>query len=277
MESLIPPEQIDLDHTLSNRAVFNGLLYTPWREALEELERRRTDAKLDEYLKELLPRGIPECMRGKKSMALFRHIATSNYEIHRFLITADALTDLFPLVLEYTDDKFNDRNVGKYFLGKLCFHKGMNKNGQSMWEAIRIIDFNGSNNKPISSIKTLWDEPLVKFHHQLFAAAFPQFAGSASDISAWLHGFGPSAKDYYKPFLSLFLRDAILFENFNAEEKEVPFTKEVILPAFLDIMKDTGKKPLIVTLAPTDIEGDQFWHSHPYKEKELITENMEHR
>lgn len=263
-----------IDAIIADRTVFEDFIYTPWRDAIEELERRQRNLELEAYLGRILPNGIPEPLHGKKSMVLFRHIATSNYEIHRFVAAADALGELSPFILEYGEDKFNDRNDSKYFLGKLSFYKGVNKKGESVWEAVRIVDFNASNNKPLSSIQTTWGEPLVDFHHALFKESFSPYVCGVADISRWLHSFGPQAKDYYKPFLSLFLRDAILFENFFVDEKELHFTKEVIIPAFREIVAETGMKPLIATLAPTEIEGDTFWHFHPLKKKQLITERM---
>jgi hypothetical protein len=264
----------DVHDALLDHAAFNDLVYTPWDQALEELKKREGNTQLDAYLAKLLPRGIPEAMRSKKSMALFRHIATSNYEIYRFMAVADSLDVLQPLILEYTEDKFNDRNEGKYFLGKLAFHKGVNKKGETMWESARIIDFNDSNNKPISTITTMWGERLVDFHHELFRKSFPQHANCTTDISEWLRAFGPAAKDYYKQFLALFLRDGLLFENFFIDQREFGFTKEIILPAITQIMQESGLKPLIVPLAPTEIEGDQFWHAHPYSQKASVDEMM---
>jgi len=271
-ESTLPPT--DIDATLSNREIFNALVYTPWDEALKELERRQNDPALDAYLERTLPNGIPEAMRGKKSMVLFRNVATSNYEIHRFIIAADSLSGLKPLILEYTQDKFNDRNEAKYFLGKLCFHKGMNKNGEAVWESIRIMDFNASNNVPLNEVKTLWGQTLVDFHHELFERSFPRQTDRVVDVSEWVRSFGGRAKDYYKPFFSLFLRGGILFENYLLDSKEGPFTKEVILPALTEIMQETGLKPLIVALEPTHIEGDQFWYAHPLRDMVITRQKL---
>lgn len=146
----------------------------------------------------------------------------------------------------------------------------MNKNGETMWENLRIINFNDSNNKKISSIKTMWGEPLVDFHHGLFCESFPKHTQCMTDISDWLHTAGPHAIDYYKQFLTLFLRDGILFENFLLEKNEFGFTQQVVLPAFLAVMKETGLKPLVVALEPTDIEADNFWQSHPYTDMKVL-------
>lgn len=273
MQEEAPSPTTDLSETLANRPIFDSLVYTPWQEALKELERRQSDPSIGVYLDHTLPHGVPETLRGKKIMALFRHIATSNYEIHRFMMVADSLGELEPVILEYLDDKFNDRNEGKYFLGKLCFHKGTNKNGEAIWESVRIIDFNASNNKPISSLHTSWGESFVGFHHDLFRQSFPKHTQGMLDLSDWLRSIG-GAREYYKAFLSLFLRGGILFENFYPNGVETQFTRDVVLPSIMEITKETGMKPLIVTLAPTEIEGDQFWQSHPYREKSLIEERI---
>ncbi len=269
------PWEVDIDALLADRVAFDDFIYTPLQEAVEQIEKRDKDSDLQEYVENSLSNtGIPEVMRNKKSIVLFRHIATSNYEINRFAMCADILEAFQPLILEYTEDKFNDRNEGKYFLGKLRFHKGVNKMGEPIYEHSNIINFNESNNKPISSILTHWGQPLVEFHHELFAKNFPQLKNSPHDLSGWLHAVGPSAREYYKAFFTLFVRDGILFENFLMDGKEHSFTREIILPAFIEIWSQIGVKPLIVTLEPTHMEGDQFWFSHPHFMKEHVNNKL---
>jgi len=263
-----------IDELFKTRDTFNGYAYTEWQEALAELERRNADEKLSAYIDTLLPHGLPQVMKDKKSMVLFRHIATPNYEIQRFLICADALDMLQPLILEYTNDRFNNRNEMKFVLGKIPFHKGFNKHGDPLVERHNIIDINASNNQPISSVETVWGQRLVDFHHEMFEHSFPHLKENVFDLSEWLHHFGPSAKDYYKGFLALFLKDAILFENFLVDGKEFEFTKDVIMPLFIEIEKECGLRPLVVALEPTHIEGDQFWISHDIKHKQHIDRKL---
>lgn len=259
-----------LDPSTAERQAFNDLVYFRLDQAISELYRRQDDAKLKEYVESNLSKGLPRIMREKLSIVLFRHIATSNFEINRFAMIADALSDFQPLILEYTDDKFNDRNDWKYSLGKLRFYKGMNKNGEAMFESIRIINFNESNNRMMSLILTQWNERLVDFHHRLFIHRFPHLERNIFDLSQWLHQIGPTAKEYYKAFFSLFLRDAILFENFMPDGKELSFTQSIILPTLREIQEECGTRPLIVALEPTDIEGDNFWLSHPFEMQKLL-------
>jgi hypothetical protein len=248
----------------------DAYVYTPWREAFVEIERRRTDARLQAYIETILKHGIPESMVGKKSIVLFRHIATPNYEVNRFIACADTFTDFEPQILEYTEDLFNDRNQWKYFLGKLRFQRGMGKNGERIFENVNIINFNESNNKKISSVVTHWGQSLVDFHHEMFKARFKDFTHVPSDISHWLHKYGMSSREYYKPFLTMFLRDGILFDNIRLDVKERKFTETIILPLMCEIEEESGYKPLIVTLAPTKLEADDFILSHPYSSKSIL-------
>lgn len=252
----------EIEELMKDREAFNRLIYTPFEEALTELSRRK---------KEPIPVTItiPEVLKGDPHFVIFRHIATPNYEIRRFMSAADA-ADFKPLILEYTSDVFLSLNPWKYSLSKVPFYKGTDKTGSTRIEYKNIIDFNKSNNKPFSEIKTLWDQDLVEFHHEFFLKHFPNHRESVFDLSQWLKQNGSDAKGYYKAFLSLFLNNTILFENFLLEGQELPFTRDVIIPAFVEIMNETGKKPLIVALEPSDIEDDIFWLCHPHAEKEYV-------
>lgn len=248
---------------IHDREAFNSFVYFPLEDAVKELLERQRDKQLEEYVERSLPDGVPEAMKGEKSLVLFRHLATSNYEINRFAMVADAFPEFKPIIFEYLDDTFNDINEYKYHLGKLRFHKGLNKRGEPIIERVSIFDFTESNGKPFSSLKTHWGESVIDFHHRLFNTAFPQFSDCVFDLSDWLRQIAPSAKQYYKSFFTLFLRDGILFENFIPAGKEFTFTRDVIVPAILEIEAETGLRPLIVALEPTEIEGDHFWLSHP--------------
>ncbi len=267
-----PTEQINF--LCSDKTKFNDFVYTPIEEALLELKKRNDNKALDLYINKITKGKLPEGIIDSHVMVMFRHIATLNYEIRRFLISADVLDHLKPLILEYTKDLFNNRNEWKFSLAKIPLSKGVNKKKEQILEFRTIIDVNSSNNKPISEIKTKWGELLTDFHHSIFKRDFPHLSNHIIDASDWLHIFGKNPKEYYKPFLSIFLKYGILFENFMLNQEESSFTKEVILPALLEIQEETGLKPLIVALEPTDIEGDKFWLSHPHEESKNIDEKM---
>ena len=265
-----------IDDLIANREKFNNYVYTSLDDAMKQIEHRKNNESIDNYLKKTLPHGVPKVMKDKKSVVLFRHIATLNYEILRF-ISLTSVTDKFQqLILEYSADKFTNRNEGKFFLGKMSFVKGRNRNNEILFENQNIINFNSSNSKSISSVKTLWGQSLVDFHHELFFKAFPELKDHMFDLSRWIIENGDEAKKYYKFFLSLFLKHGMLFENFLLENNELIFTKDIILPAIMEIEKETGLRPLIVALEPTDIEDSKFWLSLPYNQKKVIIWKTNH-
>jgi hypothetical protein len=49
------------------------------------------------------------------------------------------------------------------------------------------------------------------------------------------------------------------------------------LPAFIHVYEETGLKPLIVALEPTDTEDDEYWISYPHEEKSFIAEKLHGR
>lgn len=262
---------INIDSLVADREAFNAFVYTPLEQAIDSLKEREANEELREKVKSILPNGIPEILEGKKSAILFRHLATPNYEIRRFVSIIDVIDHLDPVFWEYHSDKFTSNNECKHALGKMSFHFGRGKKGGQIINRVNVIDFNTYNGKKISDVKTVWGESLIDFHHNLFTNTYPKIDHSAFfDASEWFSKSGGNAKEYYKYFLTLFLQNGILFENFMLDEKEMSFTKEVFLTAFIEVYKQTGFKPLIVALSPTDIEGDHFWMCHPGESEEHI-------
>ncbi|MEN9647421.1 MAG: hypothetical protein RLY57_225 [Candidatus Parcubacteria bacterium] len=256
-------EEITLDHD-----VFNKFLYTPIREAVAELKKREKEVKLNGNS------NIPSVLcQNHLQAVIFRHVGASNYELRRFFSITDAV-ELKPIILEYNSDRFTSQNQAKLLLGKLCFFKGKDSTGSNRVEYKTIIDVNESNNKSISEIKTIWGEKLVDFHHELLKKNFPTIPYEVFDMSDWIQAHGGRAKEYYKSFFEIITTHGILFENFMINEKEIEFTKNVVLPAFIEVYEKTGKKPLIVALEPTDIEGDDFWMCHPIEDKCFVKEKI---
>ncbi len=255
----------NIDTLISDRKAFDDFVYTPVREAVIELERRWNDPSVQVSV------DVPDCLKNGFRALLYVCVITPNYQISRYVGVADAL-DYEPLIFEQTEDKFTSNNEWKHALGKLRFFTGRDKSGRCHVEHLNVIDFNKANGKQIPEVKTFWGQPLVDFHHELFFKAFPQLNPEKHifEASSWFRNNGGVPQEYYKSFLSLLVKHAIQFENFMLEEKEICFTKEVFLPAFIDVYKKTGLKPLIVALEPTEIEGDEFWISYPYQEKKAI-------
>ncbi|MES3004653.1 MAG: hypothetical protein V4690_00910 [Patescibacteria group bacterium] len=253
---------IDIEKIVLNREEFNAFVYTPIHEAIDQLNLRRKDKKLEELIDELLTCPVPHPIKHEPKAVLFRQIFTPNYEFLRFRGVIDVL-DMDPVFWEYHNDKFTPNNPMKLYLGKMPIHKGFSKKGHGKIEFETIVDFNKSNGRRLADIKTMWNESLIDFHHKLLFTFAANTEKYFFDASEWFKSHNGSAKEYYKNYIALFVRHGILFENFVLEGEELDFTRNVFLPAFIEVYKKTGKKPLIVALSPTDIEGDIFWSSYP--------------
>lgn len=241
-----------------NRLKFNKKFYTPLDEAIKEIENRRKDKdlikKIETYIGE-----IPEPFNESVCAVMFRFVASPQEEMIEFFKRVNQ-TNLKPSFWEYYDDKYHSGNFCKYSLGKLLIHKGVDKNFNNIFKIENVIDINTSNGKKIKEIKTLNGESFIDFHHNLFYKVVPVPKNSLYDASDWFKIQGGSADVYYKKFLSLFLVHGILFENFLLDDKDDDFTKKVFIPAFLDVQKKFGLKPLIVELLDTgNFDSDKFW------------------
>lgn len=269
--------EIDVNSIILDRKAFNDFVYTKLDDALEQLDKRSKNEELKSLVKNLIPFDIPDYLKDKKIAVLFRQVATPNYEVRRFLSIVDTVKELKPLFWEYHYDKFTSNNSWKYSLGKMSFYSGKGRNGGNKMHYQKILDFIEADGKKIKDIKTLWGQPLIEFHRELFEKSYKSLDDDYFiDVSRWVSSLGGTAKDYYRILLLFFVTNGILFENFMLEEKnESTFTKEVILPAFLEVEKLTGYKPLIVALEPTEAEGDVFWVSHPIESHEHIKNKID--
>lgn len=264
----------DIEMLLSDRKKFEEFIYTPLDEALYELGERKKNKELEDRVKKIISR-VPEALMDGPKAVLFRQLVTPNYEVRRFTSIVDLMDDFKPLFWEYYSDKFTSNNEWKHSLGKLKFFVGIGKKNGIKLETLNVIEFNDYVGKKISEVKTLIGQSLVDFHHALFEKTYPSFVKKEFfDASNWFSENGGTAKDYYKPFLSLFVQNGILFENFILDVKELTFTREVFLPAFINVLKETGKKPIIVALEPTELEDNVFWMCHPLNSKEIIEKEL---
>lgn len=274
MSTSSSPWEVDINTLVADRQAFNSFVYTPLSEAMTELKRRREDKKLGETISELLSNDIPPVLAGPSIKAvLFRQLVTPNYEVRRFFHLIEGLNDLEPLFWEYYEDKFTSNNDWKRSLGKLKFFMGVGhkKEGRGEAEHVTVVDFAKYDGKKISSVKTTWGQPLVAFHHELFDKTYRTLSEIFFfDSSEWFKRNGHTADIYYTSFFRLFIKNAILFENFMLDSKELSFSKHIFLPAFIKVFQETGYKPLIVALEPTEIEGDGFWFYHPGKSKQFV-------
>jgi len=264
----------DYNKIVSDRNIFNQIVYTPLSEAIEILEKRQQDKDLITKIEKLLEGNIPEPFKKINKCAINgKQVATPNFDVRWFLsIVKDH--DLKPIFYEYHSDKFTSNNYFKHSLGQLRIHNDKyDKNGNNVEEKITIIDFNKYDGRPLNEIKTLWGESLIDFHKKLFSIYDYKIEDYIFyDGSLWLKQKGEVANNFYEKDLLLYICHGILFENFLLSGKDGEFTKKVFLPAFQKVFNLVGLKPLIVPIPPMDIdiEEDSHWYSYDKKIKSLI-------
>lgn len=253
--------------------LFREFVYTDAQEALRILEKRRADQALATLISSELKGDIPDPLtRGPRSI-LFRQIATPNFETRLFLERVAEEQAPAPLLWEYIRDKFTNHNEYKHSLCKMLFWSGQGKKGGHKIARKTIIDFNKNNGLKLQDIVTLSGERLTAFHHWLFGATYHTLSeDSFFDASLWFSKHGKRANNYYEPFIMLFVRDAILFENFLLTKQEKIFTQKIFLPAFLKAYRKTGHKPLIVPLVPLESEENTLWYAHPAESADPVAQ-----
>jgi len=250
----------DYSKIISDRNIFNQIVYTPLSEALRLLEERQKDIELLNKVKKILEGDIPGPLKNINKYGIqFRQIATPNNEAEHFLKVTDGF-GLIPVFMEYHQDKFSSNNCYKRSLGQLNIQGKVNKKDEFVIEKIGIMDFNKHNGKKLTEVVTHWDEPIVDFHRRLFdVCGFNNKKCSFFDTSEWVKNHGATPEEYYKHFLLLFVGHGILFENFLLEGEDARFSQDVILPAIESVVNLTGVKPLIVPIGPLDMDNDDFW------------------
>lgn len=260
----------DYDKIMSDRNIFNQVVYTPLSDALRLLDERQKDKELVSKIEKLLNGDIPEILKNKKCGVQFRQIATPNNDAKYFKKIAEGF-GLTPVYLEYHSDKFSSNNYFKRSLGQLQIQGPVNKKDEYRVQKLGVIDFNKHNGKVLKDAVTHWQEPLIHFHRRLFYASD---AGNSIntfyDMSNWVKKHGATPEKYYIDFLYLFTCFGILFENFPIEGEDAEFTKNVILPSIDKIIKETNIKPLIVPVGPMDMENDNYWTLYNEEIKNFI-------
>lgn len=274
MKTLFTP---DINRLMTDRDYFNSFVYTPIGQAVQELELRKSDNNILQYLIKNLPFGVPKNFEGEKNAILGRQLASPNFELRKFCSVADKLPGFKKTAIVMHKDKFTPaNNETKYHLGKIVFGSRSHRCGT---RSIMTVDFNEYAGKKISEVKTIWGQSLVDFHDELLQYSLMKESKSAINQfegSEWLSSLGRTAKEYYPKLLLLFLQNGILFENFLLKEKwESTFTKEVFLPAFIKIVTETGIKPLIVSFLPIESEGTSFWNYYPEEYFEFVSNKIE--
>jgi hypothetical protein len=236
-------------------------IYTPLEEAKKEIWKRWNDKELAKKVEKYLNGHIPHVLNDEPKAISTSHIATPNWAFLHFWMSS-LKVGLKPVAFEYTEDKFVTTNYDKASLAKMIFYHGKDDNGKMLTSSKHAIDLTGKEEKKlIKEIKTLWGENFVDFHHRVLNSYYKDI--EIHDGSDWYHKMGKNAEEYYKYVLALYIRNGILFENFSLVKSEGRFTREILIPAFEDVYREFGLKPLIVRIYADD-EGDhKYWFYYP--------------
>lgn len=252
-----------LGFVLNNKINMNKktatFIYTNLSDIKKELEIRRSDKNLkDKVLKFWGEHPFPLDFNEPKAI-LSRDIATPNMEVAYFLDVIKEL-NLNPLFLELHQDKFVSKNKSKYHLGMLGFRQKKQKD----LILKSIINFNKQEGKMICEIPTISGCGLVSFHHKMLNGEYPECSNSTFDFSDWFLKTRYLTDDYYLYFLSLFICNGVLFDNYLLNDKEeVDFYLKKVEPSFKKAEQIFGVRPLIYPLLPIEFEEDIYWYSYP--------------
>ena len=248
-------------------------LFVSQNEARATLINRKKDMELKKRVWEKMnpeARAIISKFSSPRAM-LFRQVATPTHEILRFLRIAKHM-NLNPVILEYYADKFvSAGNPYKRALGKMPIYQHTGIDGRDNVKYRTVVNFNEYTGKALSTVRCISGEPMIDFHHKLLdKMSRLNIATHCADATPWFHAIGGIAGKYYEEFLTLFIRDAILFEYFEPTESEQRFVRETMVPAFQNVTSRFGLQPLIVRLVPKNKEGRKLWDAYPKKIEQLI-------
>ena len=158
------------------------------------------------------------------------------------------------------------------FVGKMPIYQQTGTDGRDIVKYHTILDFNTYTGKPLSTVRCKTGESLIDFHHGLVTKiARLNTETQCVDATEWFEGAGGHAQNYYEQFLTLFIRDSILFEYFEPGKAEETFALEVMLPAFRHVTERYGVRPLIARLVPKSKEARKFWDCYPKKIEKFLT------
>lgn len=261
-------DPVSHDHRIADVRRF----ITPANEAVEEITRRRNDAKLVKRVTEYLNDDIPEHFRNGPILYLSRHVATPSYATLRFIELAKPYG--LPLVIgQDINDLFVSNNALKRSMAKMAITKGVTRHSDEIIEHFTILDFSTGQGKPFKELKTTFGDDFVSYHTTLLHSVYPE-GFDVFDESPWVdrHHRG-DLLEHYKKLLTLLVTNGIMFEWYEPEDHQ--FVKEVLTPAFEFVNDYFGHKPLICDLIEPEIEDQRDWNSYPSVVYKLVKNSID--
>ena len=153
--------------------------------------------------------------------------------------------------------------------------RGHNRHGQALVEFINVLDDN-QQGRPLAELKTFWGQYLIAFHHELLAYVLNGGGQpTVCDTSRQCARAGGTPAACYRDFyLQLCVADGILFEDFLLDQLELPYTRDVVLPAFDEVTTRFGLRPLIVHITLPEERNSPHWYWYPRELKEFVKNRL---
>lgn len=235
-------------------------MYTDPKVVTQELDRRRRDKGLQAAVLEFVGGELPECWpEGQRIATINRYLATSRMEDVMFAHAAQSL-GVKPFWPTYEREAFRGVNPEKVSCLKPRVQtKGSQFSKQSLVAKGRMAELEGT---PLGDIM-VGSRSLIQVHGDARQVVLGDVAENVFDISAWniaqARRFGATgtpgerlAPHYYNGVMALYIRDGILFEDFdggpNAGSGLGGFVDDVVMPAIKRVSALFGLDPLIVRL-----------------------------
>ncbi len=228
--------------------MYDGI-YIKSHQAVSELQRRKKNKTLDGMIEKWfcenhLPEGFVNLTKHNVVGVLARHVPSYKYEDIKFIEIANKL-GIIPYWISYRKDTFTTRNPDKNSLWKLSVPNGKGlRNIKLLKRPDRYERFS------LDQIVLRNGEKLVDFHKRIRKFFIPDLCENIVECSPWLGKF-KNSREYYKYYLALFIKHAILFEEFHPQgsnKDEDKFRMQVVEPAIVKIEEFFGLKPLIVRI-----------------------------
>ena len=236
-------------------------VYTPLSLIKDELNKRSENIELRNKIKVFFGENLLKIMMDEQRAVLSRSIMSPNAEMLYFFDVVKEL-GLSPLLLEY-NCKFVSKNSEKYNLCNLPFVNFDSVKGDLSIVRRKVVDFNKNDGKTFSEINTLWGVNLVDFHHDMLRICNPSYNNCIYEFSNWFNKTRGLTEYYYLYYLSLFVCNGVLFDNYMLNDvEERKFFYANILPSFNRVKELFGFKPLICPLLPIKSEKSVLWMSY---------------
>jgi hypothetical protein len=227
-------------------------IYTSIEEARILVKQRWLDKELQQKILERIGEEFSPLFKEGPIGIMGRNIGTPDGEFYRFL-KLNKMIGTHPVILEYTEDKFVAKNISKYSIANLPCRTGNPHDSFNGVKHVKIINFKNTEGKKLSSLKTLWNESLVDFHHRMLFSSFPEMKDRILDMSEWFKK-NKSPINYYKLVFSIAISQAVYFEDFFSFDEESDFVKNIVIPAFIEVKDKFNITPILVRISETDDE-----------------------